>query len=67
MKPNNFLTERELNIIRGKVMAGHATKDEMLSVFAHYDELEEKLDNADCDDFFSDEGWRHWAGLPDAD
>lgn len=62
-----MLTQKELNIIRGKVLAGHASEDEILSVFHHYDLVEMKLDEADCEDMFGTEGWRHWVGLPDAD
>ena len=60
-----FLTEKELNIIRGKVLVGHATIEEILSVFNHYDMLEAKLDEMDCDDALGTEGWRHSLGLPE--
>jgi len=30
-----YLKEKQLNTIRGKAMVGHATPDEILSVFAH--------------------------------
>lgn len=62
-----FLTERELNTIRGKSMVGHATPAEILSVFGHLDALEMWLSEQEEDDFFGTEGWRHAAGLPDAD
>jgi hypothetical protein len=62
-----YLTEKELNTIRGKAMVGHATPDEILSVFGHLDEIESKLDETEEDDFFGTEGWRHFFGLPDAD
>lgn len=61
-----FLTDRELNIIRGKVLVGHATRDEMLSVFFHLDMLEHKLDEADGEDALGTEGWRHYFGIPEA-
>lgn len=60
-----FLTERELLIIRGKAMVGKASIAEIISVFAHYDALEMWLNEKDYDDFFGTEGWRHSAGLPD--
>jgi hypothetical protein len=60
-----FLTEKELNMIRGKVMVGHATALEILSVFHHLDNLEYKLDEADNDDMLGPEGWRHWVGYPE--
>ena len=62
-----LLTQRELNMIRGKASVGHATPQEILSVFSHYDLIEMKLDELDNDDAFGTEGWRHSFGLPDAD
>lgn len=62
-----FLTEAELNQIRGKFLVGHATKEEVLNVFEHYDEVERRLNEADYDDMLGTEGWRHFVGLPDAD
>lgn len=62
-----YLTEAQLNTIRGKAMVGAATPDEILSVFAHYDHIEDELDERDGDDFFGTEGWRHAFGLPDAE
>jgi hypothetical protein len=62
-----LLTEKEINIIRGKAMVGHASVEELLSVFFHYDLIEMKLDEYDGDDAFGTEGWRHRFGLPDAD
>lgn len=62
-----LLTDRELNTIRGKSLVGHASTDEILQVFAHYDIIEMKLDEYDNDDAFGTEGWRHAFGLPDAD
>jgi len=58
-----FLSERELNIIRGKVLVGHANRDEVLSVFAHLDAIENALDEGDDMDMFGTEGWRHWMGM----
>lgn len=60
-----FLTNKQLNIIRGKVIAGAATTKEILSVFGHLDQLEVKLDDMDQDDFFGTEGWRYLLGLED--
>lgn len=62
-----LLTEQELNIIRGKALVGHASPDEILQVFGHYDLIEMKLDEYDNDDAFGTEGWRHSFGLPDED
>ena len=62
-----FLTEAKLNEIRGKVLVMKATKAELLAVFGHLDELEDKLNDADGQDLLGTEGWRRWVGLPDAD
>ena len=59
-----YLTEKELNIIRGKASVGHATPAEIQSVFQHYDKLEMKLTDLSHDDFFGTEGWQHFFGLP---
>ncbi len=65
MRVPKFLTEKELNIIRGKILGNAATQAELLSVFTHYDLVEMRLDDADGEDMLGTEGWRHWVGLPD--
>jgi hypothetical protein len=62
-----LLTSSTLNTIRGKALVGAATPDDILSVFGHLDVLEQKLDDADNNDTFGTEGWRHHFGHPDAD
>jgi len=62
-----YLTEAQLNTIRGKVLVSRATPKEILSVFAHLDQIEDELSERDDQDFFGTEGWRHAFGLPDAD
>jgi len=62
-----LLTEKEIYTIRGKAIAGAASPEELMSVFSHYDIIEQKLDEFDEDDTFCTEGWRHYFGLPDAD
>jgi hypothetical protein len=57
-----YLTEKELNTIRGTAMVSHATPEEILGVFGHLDALEMKLDEREQDDFFGTEGWRHAFG-----
>jgi hypothetical protein len=66
MKPK-LLTDKQLNTIRGKASVGHATPQELMSVFGHYDLIEMKLDECDYNDELGTEGWRHRFGLPDAD
>lgn len=62
-----YLTERQLNFIRGKALVGKASVKEILSVFEHYDLIEMELDERDGEDYFGTEGWRHAFRLPDAD
>jgi len=64
---SDYLTEKQLNTIRGKAEVGKATPEELLSVFAHIDALVDKLDETEEDDFFGTEGWRHFFGMPDSD
>ncbi|MFU0504149.1 hypothetical protein [Pseudaminobacter sp. NGMCC 1.201702] len=56
-------SDKFLNTIRGKAIAGHATPDELMKVFGHIDALEDFLDEQDEDDVFGTEGWRHLLGL----
>jgi len=65
--PPKLLSDRELNIIRGKAIVGHASSEELMAAFGHIDMLEAKLDESDHDDMFGSEGWRHWFGHPDSD
>ena len=58
-------TDRFLNTVRGKALVGHATPEEILAVFGHLDALENLLDEADEDDVFGTEGWRHRLGIDD--
>lgn len=57
------MTERELNIIRGKCFVGHATVEEMLKVFSLMDKMEELLDEGDMEDMYGTQGWRFSLGL----
>lgn len=66
-KQPKLLTEKEIYTIRGKAIVGAASPAELMSVFSHYDIIEQKLDEFDEDDAFGTEGWRHRFGLPDAD
>lgn len=63
MKPR-LLSDSELNTIRGKVLAGHATRDEMLAVFGHLDLIESALENEDENEFY-DLTWRERFGIPE--
>lgn len=58
-------TNETINIIRGKNIVGHATKEDVLLLFEHIDALEGLLDEGDDDDAFGTEGWRHRIGIED--
>ena len=62
-----YLTQRELNMIRGKALVGKATPKELMAAFSHWDLIEMELDERDGEDYFGTEGWRHAFRLPDAD
>lgn len=63
--PPKVQKDKTLNIIRGKNLAGHATKEDVLILFEHIDALESFLDENEIDDYFGTEGWRHSIGLDD--
>lgn len=56
-------SDSTINIIRGKNLVGHATKEDVDRLIEHIDALESFLDDADDDDTFGTEGWRHAVGL----
>ncbi len=56
-------TDKTLNIIRGKNLVGKADKDDVFKLFEHLDAMEELLNEADQDDVFGTEGWRHRLGI----
>lgn len=66
-KKPRLLSNKELNTIRGKATVGKATVEEIQQIFGHIDTLEEWLDDADMEDTFGTEGWRHRFKHPDAD
>jgi hypothetical protein len=57
-----YANERETNIIRGKAMVGHQSVDDIWTLLDHIAQLEELLDEADAEDMFGTEGWRHHLG-----
>lgn len=64
-----LLSARDVDIIRGKVVGGVATVDEILSVFDHYQLVEANFDVIDTWDVFKEDpnwkdGWRTAIGIP---
>jgi hypothetical protein len=56
-------SERELNVIRGKMLVNAASQEE-LHLFLHYvTALEGLVEEASMQDFYGTEGWQHRLGL----
>lgn len=60
-----LMSERDLNILRGKAMAGATTPADTLAVLDHLALIEAELDKLDYDDALGTEGWRHAFDIPD--
>lgn len=60
--PNLPASERDVNILRGKALAGQLTREEMHKFLTYTAELEILLDRADESDTFGSEGWRRMLG-----
>ncbi len=63
--PFVLLSEQDLNMLRGKAMAGVTTPEDTLRVLNHLTALESELDRADNDDMLGPRGWRHFVGMPE--
>ena len=55
-------SERELNIIRGKMLVGAASITEQKEILKYITALESLVEDADLDDFYGTEGYRHLLG-----
>lgn len=55
-------TERELNIIRGKMIVAAATPAELSDFLFYVSKLEELVEEASNEDFYGTEGWEHRLG-----
>ncbi len=55
-------TEKELNIIRGKMESNTASKKEIKTFFLYVDTLEDLVKEASSEDFYGTEGWKHRIG-----
>ena len=60
-----YLSNKEINTLRGKASVGMATVAEVLSVFEHLDTMEIELDLSDEEDKFGSQGWRYYFGVPE--
>lgn len=52
-------TEKELNIIRGKMMVGKATTEEISDFMDYVIQLEELVEEASNEDFYGTQGWQY--------
>lgn len=58
-----LLKMRELDTIRGKMMVGHATPEEMRDFLTYVSALEGLIEDASIEDFYGTEGWQHKLGI----
>ena len=56
------LPERKLDEIRGKMMVGHATPEEMRDFLTYVTKLESLVEEASNVDFWGSEGWHRQMG-----
>lgn len=57
-----LLSERELDMIRGKMMVGAATPVELRDFLIYVSSLESLVEEASMEDFYGTEGWRRRLG-----
>jgi len=55
-------SEREINMIRGKMAVGHASVDEIRDFLYYVTHLEQFVEEASDEDFYGTEGWKHRIG-----
>lgn len=60
-----LLSERELNMIRGKMLVAAATPEELRAFLSYVTLLESLVEEASNEDFYGTEGWRHRVGWDD--
>jgi len=58
-------TEKELNIIRGKIEVNFTTKYEITEFLKYVSAIEALVEEASDVDFYGTEGWRHRLGWED--
>jgi hypothetical protein len=60
MKP--VKSKQEINIIRGKMMCGHADRKDLSDFLYYVSKLESMVEEASLEDFYGTEGWEHYIG-----
>jgi len=53
----------KLNEIRGKMLVGHATTEELHDFLTYVTALEGLVEDASIEDFYGTEGWQHHLGI----
>lgn len=54
--------EREIDMIRGKMLVNHASTEELHDFLRYVSALESMVEDASNADFYGTEGWRHNIG-----
>ena len=62
MKFPEVRSEREIDMIRGKMLVAAATAKELQDFLVYVQILETLVDQASNEDFYGTEGWRHLIG-----
>ena len=60
-----MMTEREVDMIRGKLSVGAATLNETYDFLVYVEALEQLVEEASVEDFYGSEGWKHRIGWDD--
>lgn len=55
-------TEREVNIIRGKLLVNAATQEDINTFLDYVTEIEIMVEEASMEDFYGSEGYKHRLG-----
>jgi hypothetical protein len=55
-------TEKELDIIRGKMLVAKATQEELTAFLLYVSKLEDLVEEASAEDFYGYHSWRHRMG-----
>ncbi len=55
-------SRREIDMIRGKMIAGVASVEELHTFLEFVNELEAMVEEASMEDFYGSEGWEHRLG-----
>ena len=54
-----MITEKQINVIRGKMMVGKASQQELLDFLEYVAAIEALVEEASNEDFYGPEGWQY--------